>query len=201
MKEQADEILNINYGGRHPRVDCFTRIMSAYPGKKTLLDIAAGHCLFSIAAAGLGMKVTAVDARRDRVPGSIESMGIEFIQTDVNSPEFEVDSFDVVLLLGILYHLTLEQQIRLVRKCSHTLTILDTRCTGTPKVKVDGYEGILYIENEKIRADARSAFTSVESFWHCEPSLIRMLGDCGYRKITKIEPPSRPFRWFFVCEP
>ena len=175
MNDHADEILNITYGGLHPRVDCFTRIMSAYPGKKTLLDIAAGHCLFSIAAAGLGMKVTAVDARRDRVPGSIESMGIEFIQTDVNSPEFEVDSFDVVLLLGILYHLTLEQQIRLVRKCSHTLTILDTRCAGTPKVKLDGYEGILDMENEKIREDARSAFTSGESFWHCESSLIRML--------------------------
>lgn len=201
MYDRADAILNIEYGGQHPRVDCFNQVLSAYPGRSTLLDIAAGHCMFSIAAAKRGMKVTATDARRERVPPAVEKLGIEFVQADVNSPDFRVGAYDVVLLLGILYHLTLAQQIALVKKCAHTLTIVDTRCTGKAQVKIDGYEGVYYVEDEKMRQDPRSAFSSEQSFWHREPSLIRMLRQCGYRRITRVEPPSRPYRWFFVCEP
>lgn len=196
------EVMRLDFGGKHPRVDCFTKIMKHYPGRKTLLDIGAGHCHFSIAAAKLGLQVTAVDVRAERVPNNLSHFGINFVLADVNSQDFQVGNVDIVLLLGILYHLTLKEQKALLMKCRTRLTMIDTHYTNTPRVSEDGYEGIYYIEDEAIRQDPRSAWTSSHSFWHTQSSLLRLFRACGYNRIIKVEPEADPkvLRSFYVCE-
>jgi hypothetical protein len=100
------------------------------PGEgRTLLDLGAGPCLFARRAQKAGWKVTAVDGRTDRLPEDLE--GVTFVEADVR--EYDPSGFDLILNLGLLYHLTIEAQEELLRKCSYTKVILETQ-VHTPGV-------------------------------------------------------------------
>jgi hypothetical protein len=92
------------------------------PGEgRTLLDLGAGPCVFARRARDAGWKVTAVDARTDVLPEDMD--GITFIQSDVR--EFDPSGFDTIFNLGLLYHLPIEDQKRLLTACSYTRVILE----------------------------------------------------------------------------
>lgn len=174
------------------------------PPCRTALDLAAGHCKFAILAAELGLTVKAVDARTERVPfDKLSACGITFEQADLNSYAFDPSEYDLIFLLGILYHLTLDEQIALLAKCASRPAILDTHYSVKPQTTDRGYEGHIYVEDAKIREDARSALNSERSFWHTPESLSRLLYDAGYRTVRKVEPEVDPQarRSFYVCEP
>ncbi len=100
---------------------------------RTLVDLGTGHGLFARLAARHGFAVTAVDARE---PWSLGRAGdassaatvlppeIPFVQADVRG--FELSSFDVVLAIGLIYHLPLHDQIALLHRARGKIVVIDT---------------------------------------------------------------------------
>lgn len=169
-------------------------ISSLLVGKKTLLDLGAGPCVFARHARDAGYKVTAVDLRTQRLPPEHEMSGIDFIESDVR--HFDVSGFDVISNLGLLYHLSLDDQADLLRRCSYTTVLLETqvhfpdivppaaRPWGYQIVQNDHYEGVLYPEGNNAMAGSGNP----TSFWHTEQSLLQLFADTGYETVTAVEP-------------
>jgi hypothetical protein len=163
------------------------------PGNgRTMLDLGAGPCQFARRARNAGWKVTAVDARTERLPDDLE--GITFIESDVR--EFDPAGFDTIAILGLLYHLPLEDQERLLARCAYTRVILETQVHtpgfvppdaepwGRKIVRRGGYRGVIFPEGDNPMA----SIGNPESFWATEPSLLDMFDRCGYRSVQLVEP-------------
>jgi hypothetical protein len=109
-----------------------------------LVDLGAGHGLYSIRAADAGWKVTAVDARTVRFP---DDPRITWRHEDVRDTALE--GYDLIVNLGLFYHLTLDDQLSLLDRAVGTPMILDTHvATRNPKgyglsepVQQQGYSG------------------------------------------------------------
>lgn len=116
------------------RVQMMKRLLGPGRGRK-LLDLGAGPCIFSRVARDQGWDVTAVDGRVDILPDDMT--GITFIKADVR--EFDPSGFDTILNLGLLYHLPLADQERLLARCSYARVILETQ-VHTPGVVPEAAE-------------------------------------------------------------
>jgi len=88
---------------------------------KTVLDLGAGHCKFSIQAIEQKYckKVYAVDARTERVPKLPK--GVLFsndnvLESDWQDIGWEVDGMYLIICLGLFYHLTIDEQELLLSK-------------------------------------------------------------------------------------
>ena len=132
-----------------------------------LVDLGAGHGLYSIRAADAGWKVTAIDARTVRFP---EDPRITWLHEDVRNTSLE--GYDLIVNLGLFYHLTLDDQLFLLDRAAGTPMILDTHvATKQPKgyglsepVRQRGYSGRLYSEaNKQDRPTA--SWGNLDSFW------------------------------------
>lgn len=180
------------------RLEAFRTLLGTMkPGR--LLDLGAGHGKFSLVAQELGWKVTAVDARTERMP---DVEGIEWVQSDVR--EFEIGEYDCICILGLLYHLELEDQLDLLRKCAGTTTIVDTHVSRRADIEKNGYHGWLFREvpgatREQRAATPTAAWGNETAFWPTEESLLRMFHDSGFSAVFKMEPPYTPDRTFYLC--
>ncbi|QLH37772.1 MAG: class I SAM-dependent methyltransferase [Defluviicoccus sp.] len=164
------------------------------PHQKTLVDLGAGHCKFSLLAARrLGYTVTAVDGRRERVPAELGS--VRFVQADVR--EFDPCGFGVVAILGLLYHLEIVDQERLLRRSANGVPVIVETQVHVPEmispesarpwhvpVERDGYQGVIFPENNNPMASIGNA----TSFWHTEASIIRLFARSGFRRVVLIDP-------------
>lgn len=169
------------------------------PGR--LIDVACGSGIYSIAAHEMGWQVTAVDARTVRMP---MTPGITWVQQDIR--ETDVSGHDVILLMGLLYHLELDDQLDLLRRCSATVTILDTHHSNRPTHVEGGYAGHTYRElpegrEAELATTPTAAWGNLTSFWATQPDLVRMLQDCGFETILAIVPPNIANRTFYLCLP
>jgi hypothetical protein len=187
-------------GSGDQRVVGFKAILGLFPPGR-LLDLAAGHGMFSVAAQEMGWRVTAIDARTERMP---MTPGIDWIQHDVRT--YDVGGFDVIALLGLLYHLELPDQLDLLRRCSGTVTILDTHHSNRPTHVEQGYAGHTFREVEADREEhlaetATAAWRNLTSFWTTQPDLVRMLHDCGFETVLALVPPNTRDRTFYLCLP
>jgi hypothetical protein len=179
--------------GAH-RIATFVHILKHLvpPEQRTLVDLGAGHCKFSIWATRLGFDVTAVDARTVRLP---EDLGaIRFVQADVRS--FDPSGFGVVAILGLLYHLELADQESLLRRCRTGATVIvetqihvpamvadDPRDWHAPVAR-DGYCGVDFPEGNNPMASIGNR----TSFWHTEASIERLFERTGYSRAIVIDP-------------
>ncbi len=180
-------------GSHDHRIDIFTDMLRQVPPGR-LLDLATGHGKFALAAQELGWKVTAVDARTERMP---MTSGIEWIQADVR--DFCVEGYDVITLLGLLYHLELEAQSNLLKRCSSTLTLIDTHVSMRPTTMIQDYMGHFFEETVE---DARASWGNPLSYWLTEESLFRLILSSGYSSILKLMPPPvTADRTFYVASP
>jgi SAM-dependent methyltransferase len=182
------------------RLDVFRDLIALFgPGR--YLDLGCGAGLFSVAAQELGWQATAVDARRERM---LMTPGIEWVQHDVRS--YDVSGYDVIGLLGLVYHLELPDQLDLLRRCSRTVTILDTHHSNRPNTTELGYSGHTFHElpddqADRLAATPTAAWGNMTAFWPTEPDLVRMLTDCGYSRVLALVPPNLPDRTFYLCLP
>jgi hypothetical protein len=179
------------------RMATYRHILSLMPSG-SLLDLGAGHCKFAIIARDKRYSVTAVDARDERVP--YKDLGtIVFSKSDVR--QFPVRGYNVILMLGLLYHMTLADQRDLLRRASTSITVIDTQLRDAnvkPTSSSDGwherlvreqeYEGVQFRENEK---NPIGGVGNAYSFWHTRESLLRLLEASGYSKTVVIQPPYR----------
>lgn len=170
------------------------------PGK--LIDLGAGHGKFAIRAADAGWDVTAVDARGDRFPSRPD---VTWRREDVR--ETDVTGYDLIINLGLFYHLDIDTQLSLLDRSAGTPMILDTH-VGVPHEKgfglspvtgQRGYRGRLYSE-EGIQNDSRSSFGNLQSFWPTPKALARMLNERGW-EVFAAQPYYQPSRTFFLCLP
>ena len=179
------------------RVQTFSRLVGEGNGRR-LLDLGAGPCLFAGLARDAGWVVTAVDARSERLPDRLD--GITFVESDVRT--FDPSGFDTISVLGLLYHLTLDEQRALLTACAYTRVILETQ-VHTPgfvppaaepwgrKIVVEqGLDGVVFPERKggALHANPMASVGNPTSFWLTEDSLLTLLGSCGYRSIEIVEP-------------
>jgi len=163
------------------------------PRGLTLLDLGAGPCVFAKHAVEAGYFVTAVDGRIERVPDNLPD-SIRFEQADVRS--YTVEGYDVTAILGLLYHLTLEEQADLLQRRGEGTMIVDTQIHdpalvtqhagdwARQPVAHNGYEGVLFPEGDNPMA----SIGNPTSFWHAEPSLLRLFERSGFTDCKIIEP-------------
>lgn len=164
-------------------------------GKK-LADLGAGPCVFAKIARDRGYDVLAVDGRTERLPDDSELQGIRFMQADVR--DFDPAGFDLIFILGLLYHFDIDDQLALLRNCAGGPKVLVDTQVHVPElialrtregweeriVRRDGYEGVEFPEGDNPMA----SIGNPKSFWHTEESLLKLFSDSGFGRITKISP-------------
>jgi len=183
------------------RLEVFDRLLRLVPTGR-LVDLGAGHGTFSVRAADAGWDVTAVDARDTRFP---EDPRVTWRKQDIR--EVELQSFDLILNLGLFYHLTVDDQVALLQRAAGRPMILDTHvATSRPthelsdEVTVGGYRGRLYAEKGWVGRTTAS-WGNDESFWPTRSELYRMLRDHGYPVVLAAVPWVVRDRTFFLCLP
>jgi SAM-dependent methyltransferase len=144
------------------------------PGR--LIDLACGTGMFAVLAADLGWQVTAADARARPWADT----RITWLEQDVR--DVDMSGFDLILCLGIFYHLELPDQLALLKKAAPVPVIIDTH-VGTPDAGEGGFAGRYYPEPPGIL----SSFGNGRSFWPTLESLRAMLAGAGYG-LEVIEP-------------
>ena len=165
-----------------------------------MVDLGTGSGIFAIDAAGLGWRVTAVDARTDRL---IDHERVVWMNQDVR--DHDLAPYDLIACLGLFYHLTLDDQLDLLARASGRPLIIDTALDhGTHRhalservVLPGGYEGRMYREPNKVT----SSWMNESSFWPTLDSFHRMLSEQGFNVPLTVEPWLQPHRTFFLALP
>ncbi|MYZ46567.1 methyltransferase domain-containing protein [Propylenella binzhouense] len=181
------------------------------PGSRRIVDLGAGHGLFAQIAARRGFSVTAVDARPQWTLADALSIGrkqpsrarpeVAWIEGDVRS--FDTAGFDVVLAIGLTYHLPLQAQRDFLRRTAGQATVIDTEiydpsdpdaaaCERLRPVVLDGYDGALCRET----GDLWSSIDNEESFWPSHDAMLRMCAGAGRASVIAVGAPYRSrFGW------
>lgn len=181
------------------RHEIFRQLLGLLP-TGTIVDLGTGHGKFATAATDLGWTVTGVDARRDRWP---DDDRITWVHDDARA--HDLAPYDVIACLGLFYHLTLDDQLGLLKRAAGKPLIIDThvandtveRRTSKLVTMPNGYEGRFYAEPELLT----SSFGNSESFWPTPDSFHRLLTDSGFSTILTAEPWVVPDRTFFLALP
>ncbi|MBR0650019.1 class I SAM-dependent methyltransferase [Roseomonas terrae] len=176
------------------RIATFVHILKRLvaPQRRTLVDLGAGHCKFSVWATRLGFEVTAVDGRTVRLPEDLGS--IRFVESDVRT--YDPSGHGVVAILGLLYHLELGDQESLLRRCRYGAPVIVETQVHVPEmvahdpkdwhvpVERDGYCGVDFPEGNNPMA----SIGNKTSFWHTEASMERLFERAGYSRVIVIDP-------------
>jgi len=182
------------------RIDAFERLLALFPPGR-LVDLGAGHGKIAIRAARLGWDVVAIDARDERFP---KTDAATFVVADVR--DVDLAGYDLVVCLGLFYHLTLDDQRSLLARCAGRPLILDTHvAVGESRleellsdvVEVDGLAGRMFQEG----TDARSSWINTHAFWPTPDSLGQMLRSAGYGVVLEADPWVMSDRRFYVALP
>lgn len=154
-----------------------------------VLDLGCRTGAFSIALADAGADVLGIEGRQenlDHVPAST----VRFELADVRDVSTETHgTFDVVLCLGILYHLGPEDAIGLLaamRKMTERFAVIDTHIGADQfGVTVDErqYRGNWYGENT---VHPWSAIGNAASWWFTRDSLGDALRNTGWSSVADI---------------
>lgn len=174
-----------------------------HPGR--VIDLGAGHGSFSVRAADAGWRVTALDARTVRFQ---DDPRVTWVQSDARHAD--VSGYDLILCLGLFYHLTLEDQLNLLERASGTPLMIDTHLANGAEdarwkdrlsgpVKPRGYQGRLFREGG--RSSPTASWGNEESFWPTPGAFYRMLDEHGYAPVLTATPWYQPDRTFFLCLP
>lgn len=192
------------------RVATFVHILKhvVAPQQRTLVDLGAGHCKFSVWATRLGFEVTAVDGRTVRLPEDLGS--IRFVEADVR--DYDPRGHGVVAILGLLYHLEVADQESLLRRCCYGAPVIVETQVHVPEmvandpkdwhrlVERDGYCGLDFPENNNPMA----SIGNKTSFWHTEASMELLFERAGYSRVVVIDPifvSGYGARRFYVLNP
>jgi Methyltransferase domain len=164
-----------------------------------LVDLGTGHGRFAIRAAERGWDAVGVDARTTRFPTDPR---VAWVEQDIR--EHDLSRYDLILCLGLFYHLGVPDQVDLLKRCSGTPLIIDTHVANgrsshklSKEENVQGYVGRWYAEPGLVT----SSWQNPSSFWPTPESFYRMLGDHGYPVVLAAEPWYLPDRTFFVALP
>jgi hypothetical protein len=178
-----------------------------------LLDLACHEGIYAIEFARHGANVLGIEGRQAHiekarfVKDALSLSKLDFVQDDVrNLRKDKYGSFDVVLCLGILYHLDVPDVFRFIESMSKVcddIAIIDTRIAPGPTSSYV-YDGIRYWGNriseghkvsdsseEKIKRYWAS-LDNVTSFHFSRTSLYCMLAQVGFTSVYECYIPPEP---------
>jgi len=181
-----------------------------------VLDLACLEGLYAIELARHGAKAVAIEGReanieKARFTKDVLSLdNLELIKDDVrNLSKEKYGYFDVVLCLGILYHLDVPDLFHFMEKIAEVcqrFTVIDTYISLSDKeshvYKGREYWGRPYIEysaNASAEEKANALWSSLDnprSFWITRPSLYNLLSEVGFTSVYECHNPpilSQPY--------
>jgi SAM-dependent methyltransferase len=182
----------------------------------TVLDLGCLEGLYAIELARQGAKVIGVEGRRPNIEKArfakeaLSLDNVDFVLEDVRnlSPERH-GHFDVVLCLGILYHLDVPDVFRFlgtIAAMTDRIIIIDTHVSIIPRECCihDGkkYWGRIYYEfypgttEEEKATSPFASLTNEKSFWFTRPSLYNLLKSVGFTSIYECHNPREAQTWY-----
>jgi SAM-dependent methyltransferase len=193
-------------------VQLATDLIGPLEGKR-ILDVACMEGMFAIELASRGAEVLGIEGRPEHVERALfakEMLGlanVDFVCDDVrNLGRGQRDEYDLVLLLGIAYHLGEQDVADLMRaaaRISRRAAIVDTHYSLEPAEHFEAhgseYWGRRVREHDPADApDERrqapgSSLDNAESVWLTKPSLFNLLGDSGFTSVYEVRLPRAPY--------
>jgi SAM-dependent methyltransferase len=195
--------------GRLRRVVQLAADLTARPlSELRVLDLGALEGQYAIEFALHGAEVVAIEGRETNAAKArvaAELMELERLEVrveDVRDLSAERHgTFDVVLCLGLLYHLDDEDLFPFIDQLAEvcgSLLIVDTHVGLSPRkvYRHDGHEyrGITFVEHSP-RQHQRSVWASLDndsSFWPTRPSLLNALERAGFTSVLECGVPAMP---------
>ena len=165
-----------------------------------VLDLACLEGLYAVELARRGARVVAVEARAPHVAKvelARDALGLgdrlEVVHGDVRDATADrLGTFDVVLCLGILYHLEAADAVGLLRAVGVMATraaIVETQVALTAKDTAAGVSGLVYAEPSD---QPWASVGNATSFWLTRPSLLNTLADAGFTSVAEVLSPAVP---------
>ncbi len=180
--------------------------------KLRILDLGCGEGVYAIEAGLRGAEVLALDARTQRMEKGAACAArhgltnVQFIQKDVRQVTREAfGSFDVVYLLGLLYHLDAPDVFLVLENvydlCSDML-IVDTLVSLTAEIQVE-WKGEFYLgqrwrehadedTDEVRRSRVLRSIDNTFAFRFTKESLMRALRNTGFTSACECYLPFEP---------
>ena len=172
-----------------------------------ILDLASSEGDFSAEFALRGAEVLGVEGRHtniQRAEARFSLPNLRFVQDDVrNVCREKYGEFDVVLCLGILYHLDAPDCFKLLEAIAGICTdvaIIDTHISlkRDEMIKYKGHEywGWRYTEYsreptpEQTEESTWASIGNLRSFWLTKPSLVNALVDAGFNSVYECLYPA-----------
>jgi 2-polyprenyl-3-methyl-5-hydroxy-6-metoxy-1,4-benzoquinol methylase len=177
-----------------------------------ILDLGCGEGVYAIEAGLRGAEVLALDARTQRMEQGAACAArhglsnVRFIQQDVRLATREaLGSFDVVYLLGLLYHLDAPDLFRVLENIHGLCTgllVIDTLISLTAEIQVE-WRGQLYggrrcrEHDDEDTAEVRRSrvLRSIDNTFSLRPtkeSLLRALRSAGFTSAYECHLPFEP---------
>ena len=194
-------------------VQTATDLLAVPLDRARVLDLAAHEGLFAVEFARRGARVVAVEIRQEHVEKAAFARdalgldGLEVRRDDVRSVTAErYGEFDLVLCLGILYHLDAEAAFALVERVAelcNRMAIVDTHFSLEPTERFvhrgATYRGRSIWEHdpastldERVRAHGAS-FDNPESVWLTKSSLLNLIRRAGFTSVFEVRIPRPQF--------
>jgi 2-polyprenyl-3-methyl-5-hydroxy-6-metoxy-1,4-benzoquinol methylase len=186
------------------RIHRVVQLVADHAGKPfkdlRILDLGAFEGAFAIELARHGAKVVMIEARKPHVAKArfvkevLSLNNLDVVQDDVRSLSSSYGSFDVVLCLGLLYHLDAPDLIPFLTAvhevCEH-LVILETQMSLTARAQIQGpggvYSGRYFGENVH---QFGAAIDNSRALWLTKASLLNLLQDVGFTSVSQcLNPP------------
>lgn len=171
------------------------------------LDLASLEGHYSAELAMRGAEVLGIEGRRvnlERALALFPLSGIKFVQDDVrNLSREKYGTFDIVLCLGILYHLDAPDCFKLLESVAEVcqgFAVIDTHIglTGNEVVHYRGqeYRGYYFTEYpspptpEEQEEQTWMAISNLRSLWLTKSSLINAIIDAGFSAVYECHYPA-----------
>jgi SAM-dependent methyltransferase len=196
-------------------MQCVADVMHRPLASLRVLDLACLEGLYGIEFARQGAEVVGIEGREANLEKALfakDVLGLSnltLIQDDVRNLSVErYGSFDVVLCLGLLYHLDapdvfhfVERMAQVCRRVAVVDTHVAVRADQTCRHGGREYHGWHYTEHppgatdeEKIR-DLWASLDNNKSFWLTRPSLYNLLSLAGFTSVSTCQSPANPGQW------
>jgi len=177
-----------------------------------ILDLGCGEGVYSVEAALRGARVLALDARIERMrhgEACARRHGLDrvrFVEDDVRrATRDRLGTFDVVYLLGLLYHLDAPEVFEVLEQardlCEGWL-LIDTLVSLAPETEVvwrgEAYRGQRCREHEDgdpaevRRSRVLKSIDNTFSFRFAPHALVRALGHVGFTSVLECRAPLEP---------
>ena len=177
-----------------------------------ILDLGCLEGLFALEFALHGAEVVGMEAREGNIAKArfaqdcLGLRNVTFLQEDVRDLSSERHgTFDVVLCLGLLYHLDAPDVFEFLARLSEVtrgFLVLDTHIAPAANVRVE-HGGVVHAGRRIVEHRTSStqdqrlellwaSLDNPESFWPTRPTLVNDLARAGFTSVTEILHPGVP---------